>query len=100
MKSLEARIATLAQRLQCCPQHGTPLKCVRRFEWTGTPEQFAELMPLSDKLHPYLVHLQPTGLTCQHCGERLWCSQCYEPLTRRIVLPDDLMTPEETARYL
>jgi hypothetical protein len=99
-RSLDGRLARLAERLQCCPVHGVRLSCVAQWEWTGTAAEFAELMPLSDKLDPYLVHLRPTVVHCRRCGEPLWCGQCYEPLARKIALPDDLMTEAETARYL
>jgi hypothetical protein len=100
MKSLEQRLARLAQALECYPVHGILFTCVSSYERTGTSEELQEVSALSDRLDPYLTHLQPTGLMCHNCGERLWCRQCYKPLTKHIVLPDDLMTEAETARYL
>ena len=98
--SLRARIRKIAERLQVCPIHGTPLRCGPcHFRWTGTDEEFWELWPLSARVEAWLERLTPSGLLCQRCGDALWCRPCYETQARAIPLPADLFTPAELTRY-
>jgi hypothetical protein len=98
--SLKARIRKIAERLQVCPTHGSPLLCGPcRFTWAGTDEEFWELWPLSERLSPYLACLTPSGCVCRVCGKDLWCQPSYETQARQIQVPADLFTDAQLALY-
>ena len=101
MHRYETRLRTVATRLRCCARHGTPLVCyVCTYEWTGTDAEWQELEPVGRSCVPYIDRIRTSGQHCEQCGEDLWCPQCCEAQARTIILPDDLMTEDETTRYL
>lgn len=101
MHRYETRLRTVATRLRCCARHGTPLVCyVCTYQRTGTEAEWKELEPLVDRLSSYVERIRPSDRRCEQCGKHLWCRQCYEAQARTIILPDDLMTEDETKRYL
>jgi hypothetical protein len=102
----ERRLRKLASRAGLCYVHLTPLVCVtceaRRGSpaWAGTDDELEELCALYDRMAPYLDQIPAAGV-CPlfSCGGKLFCEPCYNATAARIVLPDDLYTPEELARY-
>jgi hypothetical protein len=96
--SLKSRLKRVADALGVCPLHGVHLQCVCQWTWRGTDAEFEELMPLAECLGPYYNQILPSGYRCR-CGEKLWCETCYENAARQIVVPTDLFTPSEQARY-
>jgi hypothetical protein len=86
--------------------HMTPLVCVtceaRRLHpvWRGTEAELQELCALVDRTEPYDRQLPSAGVCPLFgCGGELFCEPCYNAAAARIVLPDDLYSPEEWARY-
>jgi hypothetical protein len=98
--NLRTRLNKVAERMNVCPIHGTPLLCsLCQSVWTGTDEEFRELWPLSERIGPYFEHLALSGRVSRDCQDPLYCRQCYEAAARQIEVPEDLFTPEELARY-
>jgi hypothetical protein len=70
--SRRTRLHKVAERMNVCPIHGTPLLCGPcHYTWTGTEEAFEELWPLSERVSPYVEHLAPSGRVCRTCGDAL-----------------------------
>jgi hypothetical protein len=68
--------------------------------WRGTEDVGQELVPLADRLAPYIDLIRISDQRNEQCGDSLCCRQCYEAHARTIILPYDLMTQDETTRYL
>jgi hypothetical protein len=102
----EKRLRKLASRAGRCHAHMTALVCVtceaRRGEpaWAGTDDELEELAALSERTAPYYAHIAPAGVCPVFgCGGKLFCEPCYNAAAMRVVLPPDLYTTEEVARY-
>jgi len=55
MHRYETRLRTVATRLRCGARHGIPLVGhVCTYEWTGTEDEWQELVPLADRVSPYI----------------------------------------------
>jgi hypothetical protein len=100
MHRYETRLHAVATRLRCCARHGTPLICsVCTYECRGSEDECQELVPLADRVAPSIDRIR-TSDQRRECGEGLLCPQCYEAQACTIIVPDDLMTEDETTRYL
>jgi hypothetical protein len=98
VRSEVRRLRTLASRMGCCPTHLTRLICaVCDFHWTGTDAECDELEPLAERVSLYLGEL-PTNGRCR-CGTATCCLDCYEATKRPTGAPDDVLSPQELARY-
>jgi hypothetical protein len=97
--SLKARVKRVALQVGASVVHGTPLHCGPcDYRWTGTDAECEELGLLSERMAAYIDQIPFSGRLCR-CGSKLWCSQCYATAAQQIVVPADLFTPEEQARY-
>jgi hypothetical protein len=107
MRSELRRMRTIAKQVGLCSRHMAPIFCVRcearRAEpmWTGTEAELQELLDLDDRCLPYR-HQIPTAGVCAvaGCQGDLYCEICYKVAAARVVIPDDVHTPEELARYV
>jgi hypothetical protein len=100
MKALDKAMEAWARARGVCSTHGVRLWCPHEYQWTGTEAEWQEVLPLMDRMMPYLARCQPSGQYCPLDGHALWCSPCHTDQLRGVALPDDLMTPAETTRYL
>jgi hypothetical protein len=99
------RLRTIARKKGLCPLHMTPLVCItcaaRRGgpSWAGTQDELEELFALDDRMGPYRDQIPAAGV-CPlfRCGGKLFCEPCYNAAAARIVVPDDLYTPDERVR--
>jgi hypothetical protein len=103
----ERRLRTLASRVGLCRAHLTPLFCVtckvRRSElfWTGKEDELHELLDLDDRCRPYRDQIPTSGVcSVAGCQGDLYCEMCYSAAAARVVIPGDVHTPEELARYV
>jgi hypothetical protein len=86
----------LAERLGCCPRHGTPLICcLCNVAWTGSAGEEMELEALVERTA--LSHLTWPSWPCGRCGTQnsALCFDCYDPVNEQAFAG---LTPEEEAR--
>ena len=55
---------------------------------------------MADRVSPSIDRIRTSDQRGAQCGDDLCCRQCDEAQARTIILPDDLMTADETKRYL
>jgi hypothetical protein len=99
MRSDVRRLRDIARRLKRCERHGDLLECGPcDWEWTGTDEEWGELIPLTECVERYMPLLPYQGV-CSGCGETLWCATCHAEALAPIQVPPDLMTSQELDRF-
>jgi hypothetical protein len=85
----------LADRLGCCPVHGTRLICALcDVAWTGTAAEHVEVEALSDRTA--LNDLEWPTWPCGRCRAEAMCLDCYDPVADQAYAG---LTAEERARF-
>jgi hypothetical protein len=60
--SLKARLKRVAVTVGACPVHGMLLQCVCQWRWAGTEDEWQELVPLAERIAPYLDETHPQAI--------------------------------------
>jgi hypothetical protein len=88
--------AQLAERLGCCPMHGTTLICcVCNVAWTTSANEQMEVEALLQRTTLY--HLTWPTWPCARCGNQdvALCLDCYQPVAEQAFAG---LSPAEEAR--